>query len=132
MNREILKALASLPTKTQDPTGSAADATLTMLSTHRPPSATSSLISSAVQVLTAAAILALLSYVIENRSSSAEDGYVWMPQTALKAEMKINAWAVEGTANEGVDWVSKTIPKIVPTKMIVLDRKKGVVRFGRE
>lgn len=129
---KILSAIAELPTKTHDPTGSAADATLSMLNNHRPPSATASLLPSAVQVLTACAILTLLSYVVENAAAPGEDGFIWMPQNALKAEMKNNSWAAEGVANERVDWVTRTMVKLVPSKMIVLDRKKGVVRFGRD
>ncbi|KAF8320438.1 hypothetical protein DL93DRAFT_2152928 [Clavulina sp. PMI_390] len=105
----IVQSISTLPTKTDDPTGSASEAVLAMLGTHRSQSATSSLPPTHLQVLTASAVLQLLSYVVQNASSPAEDGLVWMPQNALKTELKAHPWAVEAMTNESVDWVAKVM-----------------------
>jgi hypothetical protein len=132
---DILSAIARLPTKSEDPSGEKTDATMVLLNSHRARVAYASpIIPSAIQVITAALILTLLEYVVHAGpdAASADDGYVWMPQNSLKAALKNNPWAIEALSIEGVDWVMKTMLKVVPAKLIVIDRRKGTVRFGKE
>ena len=106
-----------------------------LLESHRVPAASAlPIVPSAIQVITAALILTLLEYVVTAGSDAvpADNGYIWMPQSSLKATLKNNPWAIEALTNGGVDWVMKTMLKVVPTKLIVLDRKGGTVRFGKE
>jgi len=106
-----------------------------LLNSHRVPGAAMPVVPSALQVLMASLILTLLDHVTNvgpDAASTDDDGNIWMPQNSLKATLKNNPWAVEALSNEGVDWVMKTMLKVVPTKLIVLDRKRGAVRFGKE
>jgi len=129
----ILSAIASLPTKSTDPNGETTGATMLLVNSHRIPTASAfPIVPSAIQVITAALVLTLLEYVVKDHPAPADDGYVWMPQNTLKATLKNNPWALEALSNERVDWVMKTMLKVVPTKLIVLDRKRGAVRFGKE
>ena len=132
---DILSAIASLPTRSEDPSGERTGAVMLLLDSHRVPAASAlPIIPSAIQVITAALILTLLEYVVTTGSDAvpADNGYIWMPQSSLKATLKNNPWAIEALTNGGVDWVMKTMLKVVPTKLIVLDRKGGTVRFGKE
>jgi hypothetical protein len=119
----------------EDSDGKKTGATMLGLNSHRARAAyVSPIIPSAIQVITAALILTLLEYVVNTGrdATSGGDSFVWMPQNSLRAALKNNPWAIQALSNEGVDWVMKTMLKVVPTKLIVLDRRRGAVRFGRD
>lgn len=131
----ILSAIANLPTKSEDPSGEKTSATMSLLNSHRARAVSApSIVPSAIQVITAALILTLLQYVVNVSLDvvPGDDGYIWMPLNLLKGVLKTNPWAIEALSTEGVDWVMKTMLKAVPAKLIVIDRRKGTVRFGKE